>query len=235
MTDIHCHLIWGVDDGARTEEETFQMLRDAAADGIDRAICTPHVTPGLEPFEEERFQRHLEKAREKIREMGLDLRLEVGAEILYTDSAPRFLREKRVATLAGTRYALVEFLPSNSWEEIRSALQQVYAAGLIPVIAHLERYPAIRRPAQVMELRERVQARVQINARTLIQRQPFFRGRFLDGLFRANLVDFIATDTHALPGRQTCLTEGMNALRKKYGEEAANHILRETEACFGSP
>ena len=234
MTDIHSHLIWGVDDGAETKEQTFRLLDRAAADGIDRVICTPHITPGIQPFPRERFLEHLEEAREDVQRTDLNLQLEEGAEILYTDSTSRFLREERIPTLAGTRYVLVEFLPDSRLEEIRDALHRVYATGFIPVIAHLERYSALNRTAQVAELRDQVQARVQINARTLIRRQPFLRGRFLDGLFRNHLVDFIATDTHAFPGRESCMTEGMNALERKYGSAVRERILRETEACFGS-
>ena len=46
-TDIHSHVIWGVDDGAETKGETIRMLQEAVADGIDTIICTPHVTPGV--------------------------------------------------------------------------------------------------------------------------------------------------------------------------------------------
>ena len=55
MTDIHSHLIWGVDDGAETKEQTFRLLDRAAADGIDRVICTPHITPGIQPFPREKI------------------------------------------------------------------------------------------------------------------------------------------------------------------------------------
>ena len=72
-TDIHCHVIWGVDDGAQTEEETQKMLRDAAADGIDRIIVTSHVTPGVYRFPEDVFQRHFARAEEYIRQEGLGI------------------------------------------------------------------------------------------------------------------------------------------------------------------
>ena len=74
-TDIHSHLIWGVDDGAETREETFRMLREAAADGIGRIICTPHVTPGVYEFPEGVFQEHFREAEEYIVQEGLPLQL----------------------------------------------------------------------------------------------------------------------------------------------------------------
>ena len=228
-TDIHSHVIWGVDDGGYTEEETQAMLRAAAADHITRIICTPHVTPGVYEFPEETFQKHFRRATEFIAKENLCIELYRGAEILYTDATPRFLREKRVATLAASPYALIEFSPTDTKDHIFDALQKVAGAGVLPVIAHMERYPAIGKIEQVKEMKSRFRALVQINARSLTYKQPLLRRGFFDRLFRENLVDFIATDTHSMPGRGTCMTEGMQALGKKYGEAIARQLKQAPE------
>lgn len=228
-TDIHCHVIWGVDDGAETEEETRQMLRAAAEDGISTLIATPHVTPGVYRFPEDVFQENYAAAEDYIRQEGLGITMHQGAEILYTDITPRLLQEGKVRTLAGSRYALIEFSPTDSWDHISGALQKVFRAGFIPVIAHMERYPAVKSLDQVKELKRKYQALVQINARTLTRKIPLLRRRFFDGLFTGELVDFIATDTHAMPGRETCMREGMTAIGTKYGEETARRLAARPE------
>ena len=224
FTDIHSHVIWGVDDGAEEKEETFRMLREAVEDGIHTIICTPHMTPGVYEFPMEKFREHFFEAGEYIRRQELPLALYSGAEILWTEHVPRLLREGKIPTLAGSQYVLVEFSPTDSYEKISDALQKVSGTGYLPVIAHMERYPAIGKTEQVRELRDRAGARVQINARTLTRKQPLLRRRFFDSLFTERLADFIATDTHALPGRRTCMTEGMNVLRQKYGDRIAQRI-----------
>ncbi len=228
-TDMHCHLIWGVDDGAETREETVRMLFEAVGDGIGTAILTPHVTPGVYRFHTDRFEAHLAEAREVIEQEKLPLKLLTGAELLYTEQTPRMLREKQVPTLAGSRYALVEFSPTDSWDHILEAVRKVAGAGVVPVIAHMERYPAVRSLKQVHELKNRSGALVQINARSLLVPQPLLRRRFFDQLFREGLVDFVATDTHSMPGRNTCMTDGMNALAAKYGRELAQKIQEAPE------
>ncbi len=222
--DMHSHVIWGVDDGAETREETFRMLHEAVEDGIDTVICTPHVTPGVYQFPEDVFLSHFMEAGEYIRQQGLNLTLYSGAEILYTENTPRLLREMKIPTLAGSNYVLVEFSPTDSAEHIFDAIQKVAGTGYQPVIAHMERYPAIKKIEQVQELKARFGAMVQINARTLTRKQPFFRRGFFDKLFQEHLVDFVATDTHALPGRSTCMTEGMKSLEDKYGANEARRI-----------
>ncbi len=231
-TDIHSHVIWGVDDGAETEEETFRMLREAADDGIRRIICTPHMTPGVYEFPEAIFQEHFRIAMQYIEQEYLPLQLYQGAEILYTDNTPRLLREKKIQTLAGSRYAMIEFSPTDSKAHITDALQKVYSAGFIPVIAHMERYPAIAKTEQVRELKQRYHALIQINARSLTRKQPLLRRKFFDSLFTENLADFIATDTHAFAGRETCMIRGMEALKQKYGEAAERRIREAPEMFF---
>jgi len=227
--DMHSHVIWGVDDGAQTREETFRMLVEAAEDGIDTIICTPHVTPGVYEFPEQIFRDHFEEACEFIQRKNLYLRLYRGAEILYTENTPRFLREGKTATLAGSAYALIEFSPTDTKEHIFNAVQKVAGAGFRPVLAHMERYPAIRTLDQVRELKEHFRAFVQINARSLLRKQPLFRRKFFNGLFQEGLVDFVATDTHALPGRETCMTEGMREIEKKFGKKIAEGIEKYPE------
>ncbi len=232
-TDIHSHVIWGVDDGAEQKAETFRMLKEAVADGIGAIICTPHVTPGVYEFPEETFSAHFAEAEDYIRREGLPLKLYRGAELLYTENTPRLLREGRVASMAGSGYAMIEFSPTDSLKHISDALQKVAGSGFIPIIAHMERYPAIRKTGQVRELKERFRAQVQINARSLTRKQPLLRRSFFDGIFREGLVDFVATDTHAAAGRETCMTAGMRALAEKYGEPAAERIRKNAEMLAG--
>ena len=229
-TDMHSHVIWGVDDGAETREETFRMLREAAADNIRHILCTPHITPGVYEFPQKTFEEHFREAENYIQKQNLPLSLHRGGEILYTDNTPRMIREGKVPALAGTNLLLVEFSPTDTKEHITNALQKISGTGMIPVIAHMERYPALKKTAEVRELKERFHAKVQINARSLLHRQPLFRRGYFDSLFKENLVDFIATDTHALPGRGTCMTEGMKALEQRYGTETAERIRRNAEA-----
>ena len=229
FVDIHSHVIWGVDDGAEQKAETFRMLKEAAEDGIGVIICTPHMVPGVEEFPEEAFARHFAEAEGYIRREGLPLRLARGAEILYTDNTPRMLREGRVATLAGTKYVMIEFSPTDTRNHIYDALQKVAGSGYIPVIAHMERYPAIGKIEQVREMKSRFRAMVQINARSLTRKAPLFRRGFFDGIFKEGLVDFVATDTHAMEGRGTCMTQGMDAVRERFGEAIADRIIHNSQ------
>ena len=232
-TDIHSHVIWGVDDGAETEEETRRMLREAAADRIGTIIATPHITPGIHPFPTQRFAEHLQAAREYIAREGLQIELYPGSEIYYTEHTPRMLREGRVPTLAGSSYVLVEFDPDAPLPFIIQALQNVSSAGFRPVLAHSERCMHIRSTDEVRTVRETGRALIQINAGTLIRKTPLLRRRFLASLFREGLADLIATDTHAFPGRETHMTQAMERLKNDYGTLLHETVLTNAKRIIG--
>ena len=143
FTDIHHHLLYGVDDGAQSLQMSLKMAQRAYRGGTRTIIATPHVTPGVEQIDEEKFHKRLEEIHAACRQAGMDLRLLLGAEILYTDMTCRLLSEGRVPTLAGTEYVLVEFMPGVRYDALYKALEGILRAGFLPVVAHVERYACL--------------------------------------------------------------------------------------------
>lgn len=127
--DLHTHVVYGVDDGARTEEQMRAMLDAAAANGITTLVATPHATPGLEEFPQERYQRHLDAAQAYCQQQGYGLRLYPGAELLYNPMLRDAARENGLPTLAGTDWVLMEFLPQTSAKELENGLEEVAVCG----------------------------------------------------------------------------------------------------------
>ena len=97
--DLHTHVVYGVDDGARTEEQMLAMLDAAAANGITTLVATTHATPGLEEFPQERYQRHLDAAQAYCQQQGYGLRLYPGAELLYNPMLRDAARENGLRLL----------------------------------------------------------------------------------------------------------------------------------------
>ena len=77
--DIHAHFVYGVDDGARSEEQMRAMLDAASENGVTALFATSHAAPGLERFPQETYARHLESARDYCRAKGYELNLYPGA------------------------------------------------------------------------------------------------------------------------------------------------------------
>ena len=222
--DIHHHLIYGVDDGAKTFEGTEKMIRQAVENQVHAIITTPHITPGQEPFDFGAYKAHLEETRQYLRAEGIDLTLYPGSEVLYTPGTAYQLSEGRVPTLAGTRYLLLEFMPDDSFQTLLDAGTTVAGMGYIPVYAHVERYECLKKTDQIERLRDQNGALIQVNANTVLRKHSFFRGRFFRHLFEDELVDFIGTDCHDLPGRDNHMAEAFDQLTVLYGIDMAHAL-----------
>ena len=132
FVDIHHHLLYGVDDGSQSLQMSLRMAQKAYAEGTRAIIATPHVTPGVERIALDTFEKRLRELRAAGKREGMDLRISLGAEILYTDMTCRMLADGGVPTLAGTQYVLVEFMPGVRYDALYKAVEGILRAGLSP-------------------------------------------------------------------------------------------------------
>ena len=141
--DMHCHMLYGVDDGATSPEMMVQMLDAAYADGT-RAIClTPHFSPYLFGNTVEKAERAYAELQEHAARKYPDLRLYFGNELGYYDGCERALNEGLCRHLGESRFVLVDFPAHVSFFELRSALEKLMRMGYRIVLAHPERYPCL--------------------------------------------------------------------------------------------
>ena len=227
FVDIHHHLIYGIDDGAQTFEGTEKMIREAVENQVHAIITTPHITPGQAPFPYEDYAAHLQETRDWIAKEGIDLTLYTGSEVLYTPSTPYQLSEGKVPPLAGTRYVLLEFSPDDTFKYLLDAGKAVAGLGYVPVFAHVERYECLKKADQIRQIREDCGALIQVNASTMIHKHGFFRQRFFNRIIEDEMVEFVATDCHDLPGRDNHMAEAFDQLTILYGIEVAHALTHE--------
>lgn len=226
--DVHQHIVYGVDDGPRTWEESLAMLGAAARDGIEGIVATSHAYAAMEAFPLEQYLRHLQTLRQLCRERGIPIRLYSGCEIFYSDVAIRQLASGRLPTLGETPYVLVEFDPTSSGEAISDAVRRLANAGYRSVVAHCERYEGLyRRFDFIQELIDNYHAAFQINASSLTDWLPRKPRKFRDEMLKRDLVSFIATDAHNCGDRPPLLSGAMATLTRLFDEEYAWSLLRD--------
>lgn len=222
--DMHNHFVYGVDDGCKNKETMEKLLTALHEDGITRLISTAHITPGQRHFPMEDYLLHFEEAKAFVQANQWDLSLYTGNEILYTDTTPRYLREKKALTLGRGEFVLVEFLPNEKYPRLQEASQKLRNAGYRPVFAHIERYEAMNDIKHVREMKHDFGVRLQVNCHSFTDKQPFLRRRWLGRLIREELLDYVSTDTHDMPGREPCMNACFQALEKEFGHEVARAL-----------
>ena len=205
----------------------MNMLRAAAADGITCVIATPHVMPGIAPFDGERFRQRLAALQSWCHDQALPLKLYSGAEIFYTPMTVQYLNEGRVPTMNGTAHVLVEFDPGERYEQIRKACGELTAHGYIPILAHTERYTAlVRHPKAALALREELGLVYQINCGTIIAPKGFWQQRFIKSLLKEGALDQIATDAHNITTRPVRMKEAIAKLYTMCDPASVTSIIR---------
>lgn len=221
MIDLHCHLLPGVDDGARSVTQAAAVLRRWRDDGVTDVCLTPHVLAsragaGVPPPHDAAFAALTAEAPPEVR-------LHRGAEVML--DIPVAGASVRAHTLGGSRYLLVEFPRMIAEDAVRNALVIVARGGLIPVLAHPERYTSCS-PGAAHRWKQ-AGAKLQVDATTLLSPQP--RGDRARSLVRHGLADIIAADNH---GDSRSIGAGYGALVEFGGGEQAELLARSNPAAI---
>ncbi len=233
MTDLHCHSLCSVDDGARNVEQMQKMLDIAYDDGI-RVICfTPHFKMHHFSSDDEirlyneKIKESFSLACEYAKEKYPDMLLWLGNEIMHHHDMYDSIAEGKCSRLGNSSYVLIEFVPSTPFFEIRSALSNLMRKGMRPVLAHAERYEELAKSLErVAELKE-LGVLIQVNASSITKLKHGKSARFIKRLFKASYVDLIATDAHDASEFKPVMSEAVALIEKKYGASVAKRVSRD--------
>jgi protein-tyrosine phosphatase len=226
MIDLHCHMLPGIDDGARDLQVSLAMARIAVDDGIRTSACTPHIYPGLYLNTADGIRQHAADLREHLRSEGIALEIAEGADIQMVTELVEELRTGTFPTLAGSRYFLFEpphhTVPARFSESLFDAL----SSGYVPVITHPERLTWLSNEYYpwLVDAVDRG-AWIQVTAGALTgrfgRRARYWGERLLDD----GLVHLLATDAHDVVRRPPLLAEGREAAATWVGGEEAQRLV----------
>lgn len=222
LTDIHQHLLWGLDDGPGTMEGTQEMLREAHRQGIAQVAATCHACPGFAPFDAGLYRERLAQAQDFARQENLAVTVLPGVEAAWTYQTAAALRQGKLLTLGHTDCVLLELWRDIPLQEARDAVTQLIRAGYRPVLAHVERYRCFAWwPTQALRFREETGALMQVNASTLMRPRGLAEKRFVRTMLRHRAMDAVATDAHGNPARPVNLRQAHDwLLQHTDGEHA---------------
>jgi len=222
MIDVHTHLLPGVDDGSPSPEVSIPVLERFANDGVEIVVCTPHLDASRASHAP--YDRHVEILSALRASAAVSPELRLGWEIML-DTPGTDLRDKRLS-LGGSSAILVEFprmmVPPNAAEE----LFRLRMCGLVPVLAHPERYWGCT--TERVEEWRRVGAVIQMDVAGVFATGP--QGAVATSLLEHGLVDLLASDTHGdrralLPARQWLIELGAEDTADLLTRRNAAHVL----------
>lgn len=208
-----------MDDGARDLEEAVETLRMAKQQGFEAVIATPHCMPDTKPGYRERVLNAVRQLEPEA--MRLGIRLYPGMECLYHAQLPAMLESGEALTLAGSRYALVEFAENVGFRELCYGLSAVSECGCVPILAHYERYRCLMNRANLRAIKQEGFL-LQMNYDTIQRTYGIFGHNPFLGHIRNGMVEFMGSDTHGTHFRPLRTGPSTAWLRRHGFMEAVN-------------
>ena len=196
FVDIHSHILPGVDDGCSDGQQSIDILKEMEAIGVTDVILTPHYCKRRQYVADlEYISKVYEDLKVRATRENISVGLHLGTEMEYSQDGARYIREKRVNTLCNTKYILVEFPPYISTDVLLLGVREIISMGLVPVIAHVERYPKVVSNPECVEVLKDIGALIQVNIRSMTV--PGFKiRRFMKWIVSKRYVDFLGGDVH---------------------------------------
>lgn len=233
MTDLHTHILPGMDDGARDPAQSLAMLTMEAQQGVAAVVLTPHFYHKRESVAQ--FLARRQAAYDRLTEAMARLpeaerqglpRLYLGAEVAW-QSDLLDCEDLTGLCLGGGKYMLVE-LPFSPWNDqlIRQLYELMTCHGITPVIAHLERYLADQSARLVEKLLE-LDIPVQISCGIF---EEFWGRRPAMKLLRTGRAHVVASDCHDTDHRPPNLQKAVSFLTKKLGQEEVEVLLDQARS-----
>ncbi|MEP6572955.1 MAG: CpsB/CapC family capsule biosynthesis tyrosine phosphatase [Gemmatimonadota bacterium] len=216
MIDLHSHLLPGVDDGSKSVDQSVAVLQAMIQQGVTDVCLTPHLpasraASGPPALQDQAYQALIGAAPPGIR-------LHRGNEVMLDRPLASSVAADRRVTINGTRYILVEFPRLVTAITAQHALMLIASSGLIPLLAHPERYAACS-PESVRRWKE-TGAVMQVDATTLLASRT--RGERARQLVAQGLADIAAADNH---GDERTLLAGYQALVAHGGAMQADLLM----------
>ncbi|MFS0688848.1 CpsB/CapC family capsule biosynthesis tyrosine phosphatase [Sporosarcina sp. 179-K 8C2 HS] len=229
MIDIHCHILFGVDDGPKTIEGTIRIVEKAAKDGITDMIATPHAFSPHYHVPIEEIQGQIRLLTDCLRAGGYPVNLHTGQEVRLHPQVIEKIMKREVMTLAESRYLLLE-LPSQSIPLYTvSVIQSMLENGVSPIIAHPERNRAIAEKPARLERLIRHGAFAQVNAGSLSGHFGKSVQKLSIQLVEANLIHTYGSDVHDTKTRPLLFNAGLSYLEKKKKHDSIDILLENNK------
>ena len=253
MIDLHLHLLPGLDDGAKTIEESIRMCRISYRDGVRTIVATPHTLNGLYINDRETILTKVRELNEVISQQlsvnqtnernqtnqrnqknqtdqinQIDLKILPGADVHLSEKTLPYLDQGKMMTVSdGKKYLFLEFPSQMIPYQAEEIMFRLMARGITPIITHPERNLEIgQRPQRYYEM-IRMGCLGQVTAMSLTGEFGSRVKRIAERLVKKRLIHFIASDAHSIDGRPPILSESVGAAAKIVGKEEAQKMVTQ--------
>lgn len=229
MIDIHCHILPGIDDGAKTEADSLAMAHMAVEEGIETIVVTPHHKNGVYENAKANIITYTEILNELFQSEDIPLSLLPGQETRINGDMIEDIQNDDVLTLNHTKYVFVEFPSAHIPAYATQMLFDIQVAGYTPIIVHPERNrELLERPGKMYDF-IRKGALSQVTTGSLIGKFGKSIEKFAHELIEFNLTHFIASDAHNTTSRAFWMQDALRAVDQSHGSDISYVLMENSQ------
>lgn len=226
MTDVHSHILFDVDDGSSSIEESIALLKRLKEVGFNNVILTPHYIDGSDysSLNDEKLEK-LSILRTAIKENGIDINIYLGNEIFINDNIIEFIKKGNIYSLNNTNYLLIEFPFHNKILNIEDIMFEIRHAGYVPVIAHPERYTYFQEDYTLVDSLRESGVMFQANYASILGFYGKSTEKLLKYMLKKRYIDFFGTDIHHI--KKSYVVDNFKKIEKKINKVAGKDYYKE--------
>lgn len=229
MIDLHCHLIYSTDDGAKDLDNSISILKEARDAGFKQICCTPHyLAPQFIKTKNEN-QDKLEVMKKRLKEENIDIELFLGNEIYVTENINELIKAGKVSTIADTDYVLVEFPLTFKTYIAEVEIDNLIAHGYSVILAHPERYSYVQKDIGFLDDYIEKGVYLQGNYESLLGKYGNNAKKTLIKLLKQQKIDLLSTDVHRENSAYTKMDKVLKVLRKYVKDDYFYALTEGTE------
>ncbi len=229
MIDIHHHLLWGMDDGSTSLENSLAMARMAAEDGITHIVCSPHAN-GTYVYDPPQIAEKIAELQVLLDSKAIAVKLGRGCDFhMSFENIQEAKTDPSKFSINGLGYLLVEVPDYGLPRGLTEIFYDLQLVGLTPILTHPERNPTLQNDRSRVEEWLKRGVLIQVTAGSVIGRMGRHAEQMAHELLANRWVHFLATDAHNTTSRVPKMRESFELVAKKYGSDYA-HLL-----CVSNP
>ncbi len=196
MVDLHSHILYGIDDGSKTLEESLEILNNAYTGGVTDIVVTPHfIKDSKYKANNKKKKELLDSLVKELKKNHIPLHLYLGNEVFIDEGLSKLL-DKDISTINGSKYLLIELPMGRKYSLIEEVLDELDEVGIIPIIAHPERYLSYYKDYDFFYWLKNRGCYFQSNIGSLFGEYGRKSKKMMKELLKRDLIDFIGSDIH---------------------------------------
>lgn len=228
MVDIHNHLLYGIDDGSKSIEESIDVLKDLEQVGYTDIILTPHyITDSRYDSSRDNNLERLEILKKEVKENNININLYLGNEIFIDDNIYELLKEDLISSLNDTDYLLIELPLSGEFSGYLEVFKYLIQKGYNVILAHPERYISFQDDFNKIYELENIGVYFQSNIDSLVGKYGPKAEEMIIRLLKENKLSFLATDIHSKKHDYNVWKLAKNKALRYVTEEVYNVLVNE--------